>query len=84
MFLSTVFKEAFVNVTGLALELYNTDGSLGAARGAGLGAGVYSNREECFIGLKCTERLEPNSKLTTIYKGIYQNWLTLLNKQLND
>src|SRR5690606_29183512 len=43
MFLSPIFREAFTNITGAVVELYDTDGSQGAARGAGIGAGVYSS-----------------------------------------
>ena len=40
LFLSDVFIESFVNATGVAVELYENDGSVGAALGAGIGAGI--------------------------------------------
>ena len=52
MFLSPLFQEAFVNTTGTYLELYETDGSVGAARGAGIGAGIYATPAEAFDNLQ--------------------------------
>ena len=48
MFLSPLFQEAFVNTTGTCLELYNTDGSVGAARGAGIGGGYLCQSRRSF------------------------------------
>ncbi len=83
MFLSPVFREVFSTVTQAVVELYNTDGSHGAARGAGIGAGIYKNLEDAFIGLKSTEIIEPNHDLLSAYKDIYQNWLSILESKLN-
>jgi len=58
MFLSPVFRETFANVSGATVELYNTDGAQGAARGAGLGLGYYKNREDAFVGLSTLQTIE--------------------------
>jgi xylulokinase len=82
LFLSPVFQEAFVNTLGVPLELYETDGSQGAARGAGVGAGIYSSIEEAFIGLnKITER-DPTPALMTRYRDIYGHWSKALAQRL--
>ena len=78
MFLSPLFQEAFVNTTGTCLELYNTDGSVGAARGAGIGAGIYTTPAEAFANLQQLQTLEPNQERQTQYQEAYQHWLTLL------
>ncbi|MBP7053476.1 MAG: carbohydrate kinase, partial [Phycisphaerae bacterium] len=52
MFLSPLFAEAFATITGATVELYSTDGSQGAARGAGIGARFYCGPEDAFVGLK--------------------------------
>src|SRR4030065_2864877 len=52
MFQSTLFREALSCITGTEIHLYNTDGSLGAARGAGIGYGYYKSVKEAFAGLK--------------------------------
>ena len=75
MFQSDIFTEAFANTTGASIELVNTDGAQGAARGAGLGAGIYKDTKEAFRGLKVLRRIEPNTALTAQYREAYGNWL---------
>lgn len=82
MFLSPLFREAFATITGAVVELYNTDGSVGAARGAGIGAGIYKDRADAFVGLKCTNKIEPNDKLKNEYSQAYSNWLNVLKTQI--
>ena len=82
MFLSELFGEAFATVSGAVVELYNTDGAQGAARGAGLGAGVYKNYEEAMVGLKSTKVIEPTDRLSAAYKQAYENWLGVLQSAL--
>lgn len=78
LFLSPLFREAFTNTTGAQLELYDTDGSEGAARGAGLGAGLYSGQKEAFSGLKIIEITEPNNEKSSRYNKAYQRWIDVL------
>lgn len=82
MFLSPLFREAFVNTTGTRLELYNTDGSQGAARAAGVGAGIYDSHSEAFEGLNRIDLLEPEPEKRKLYLDAYQNWLTTLQSNL--
>lgn len=82
MFLSPLFRQAFVNTIGVPLELYDTDGAKGAALGAGIGAGIYSSFEEAFQGLTKLREESPNRNLTDQYADIYGNWKTKLNRQL--
>jgi len=82
MFLSPLFREAFVNTIGARLELYDTDGSKGAALGAGVGAGIYTSFEEAFKGLKIIKSEEPDADKANAYKEAYGNWLRLLEGQL--
>lgn len=74
MFLSDVFTEAFVNTTRTAVELYDTNGAEGAARGAAWAAGFYGSREEAFRRLKKIRTLEPQPALTGVYEEIYDRW----------
>jgi xylulokinase len=83
MFLSPLFREAFATITGATVELYNTDGSAGAARGAGIGAGIYNSPQEAFEGLKCTRIIEPIESNKQQYEQAYGSWLEILNKQLS-
>ncbi|HWW39946.1 MAG TPA: hypothetical protein VNZ46_11575, partial [Pedobacter sp.] len=79
LFLSNLFLEAFVNSTGVPVELYENDGSTGAALGSGIGAKIYSNPSEAFLNLKPIQFVEPS--LTSQYEPVYQDWLQLLNQQ---
>ncbi|MEE8591001.1 MAG: FGGY-family carbohydrate kinase, partial [Spirochaetia bacterium] len=81
MFLSPLFAEAFATISGAAVELYNTDGSQGAARGAGIGAGIYS-LESAFEGLDTVSVIEPNPDLEGPYRDAYQRWLGELRRAL--
>ena len=80
MFLSEVFTEAFVNATGVPVELYNSDGSVGAALGAGIGADIYKNESEAFIHLKPLQLITPSK--AAIYNTLYEGWKKMLEKQL--
>ncbi len=82
MFLSPLFREAFVNTIGARLELYDTDGAKGAALGAGVGAGVYKTFPEAFRGLKMIRYEEPDKNKSQQYTATYQLWKTQLNKLL--
>jgi xylulokinase len=84
MFLSPLFREAFATVTDSVVELYNTDGSAGAARGAGIGAGIYQDPQEAFAGLKCTQTIEPVNNQKSTYQQAYQQWLEMLNQKLKE
>ncbi|MFC1792867.1 xylulokinase [Planctomycetota bacterium] len=82
MFLSPLFAEAFATVTQATVQLYNTDGSQGAARGAGIGAGVYKSPDEAFVGLEPVKTIEPNDKLASAYQQAYAGWEEVLKQQL--
>jgi xylulokinase len=84
MFLSPLFAEAFATVTDSVVELFNTDGSQGAARGAGIGAGIYRGAEDAFVGLKPVKTIEPNEKLRAAYREAYSRWEEVLKGQLQD
>ncbi|WP_194974266.1 xylulokinase [Aquiflexum lacus] len=80
MFLSPLFRETFVNMNNVTLELYDTDGAQGAARGAGIGSGIYSNAKEAFAGLEKMASFEPDGSLVSAYDEVYQGWLAALGK----
>lgn len=83
MFLSPVFREVFSNVSGARIELFSTDGSEGAARGAGLGAGIYANYEDAFTGLEKKKEEEPDAALSKKYQELYGEWKNTLNNMLS-
>ena len=72
MFQSRVFREALSGVSGATIELYNTDGSVGAAKGAGIGAGIYRNAQEAFSTLERLEVVLPQHE--DAYRAAYVAW----------
>jgi xylulokinase len=78
MFQSNVFREALSCITGTPVHLYNTDGSLGAARGAGIGCNFYSSEKEAFNGLKTVMITEPDSSGINRYEEAYGKWKSLM------
>jgi xylulokinase len=82
MFLSPVFRETLANVSGATIELYETDGSVGAAKGAGVGAGIYKSFSEAFSSLKKLAVIEPNKSEVAATTEAYQNWKTVLEKNV--
>jgi xylulokinase len=83
MFLSPIFRETLAGISGATIELYNTDGSQGAAKGAGLGAGIYKTSKEAFSGLKKLSTIEPDKSRTSAYADAYSKWSTMLKKITN-
>jgi xylulokinase len=82
LFQSKIFREAFVNTCNVNLEIYNTDGSQGAARGAGIGIGYYSVLKDAFKGLKIIDELHPKEEFVKKYGSVYNNWKPSLLKML--
>jgi xylulokinase len=83
MFLSDIFREAFVNTTRTVLELYNTDGAQGAARAAGIGIQYYKNYEEAFRSLAIRQTIEPEEEKMEKYQHEYNQWLKVLTDKLS-
>jgi xylulokinase len=81
MFLSDVFTETFVNITGIPVELYKNDGSVGAALGAGIGAKIFGNATEAFAGAKKWKTIEPLTN-NNAYQQLYQSWKKKLERQM--
>ncbi len=82
LFLSPLFRQTLSTLCDARIELYNTDGSLGAARGAALGAGLYASREEAFESLKMLEAVTPRSEDKAILEEAYMNWKKELEMKL--
>jgi xylulokinase len=81
LFLSDVFIQSFVNATGVAVELYENDGSAGAALGAGIGAGIYKSYSEAYTQFKPLGKFEPTD--VELYDELYNKWESLLELYLN-
>ena len=80
LFLSDVFLDAFVNATNTPVELYKSDGSVGAALGAGIGANIFANEKDAFSNTTALQLIQPNAAQP--YNDIYLDWKATLEKQL--
>ena len=80
LFLSEVFTESFVNATNVPVELYECDGSIGAAIGAGLGANIYKTEKDAFLNRKRLQYIEPTKSL--VYNDLYNGWKQLLEQRI--
>ncbi len=81
MFLSSLFAQTLADLSGARIELYNTNGAVGAARAAGLGCGFYQNPDEAFVGLKVLNTIEPTKN--QMIRETYHRWKEILQYQLN-
>ncbi len=81
MFLSPIFRQTLANISGATIELYNTDGAAGAAKGAGIGVGIYASSKEAFTSLEKLAVIEPKTDEKSVYQDAYSKWLNYLNKQ---
>lgn len=82
LFLSPLFRQTLATLTGARIELFNTDGALGAARGAALGAGYYHSREEAFASLRRLETVEPVAKEREALEEAYGKWVREVEMRL--
>ena len=78
MFKSKVFTEVFVNTLNTPVELYDVDGSVGAAKGGGIGAGMYSSAKEAFAAFKPIQTITPT--MHQQYDKQYQEWFKTLQQ----
>jgi xylulokinase len=83
MFLSNLFAETFSNLSFCPVELYNTNGAVGAARGAGYGAGYYNQFQDCFRGMQIVRRVEPEKNKSERIGEVYELWKKNLNDLIN-
>lgn len=84
LFLSPLFRQTLATLTGARIELFNTDGALGAARGAALGAGYYRSREEAFASLRRVETVEPAAADREQLEATYRSWKSAVEMKLNE
>ena len=83
MFLSPLFRETLAGVSGATIELFDTDGSVGAAKGAGIGAGIYKDNNEAFATLDRIEVIEPKEADRQACRDAYGLWQQRLETILN-
>jgi xylulokinase len=82
MFLSPVFRDTLAEISGSTIELYDTDGSIGAANGAGIGSGTYGSFSEAFENLNKMMVVEPTGENRQAYEETYGKWCEVLDRCL--
>ena len=82
MFLNPVFRSTLATLCDSRIELFDTDGSLGAARGAALGAGLYKTADEAFATLEKLDTIEPEPSWKAALEQGYAAWKAELKKSL--
>jgi xylulokinase len=83
LFQGPIFTETLAHTAGVAIELYNTDGAQGAARGAALGIKYFASRQEAFKGLERLKIIEPKNSRIPEFKELYQRWSSALQRILH-
>jgi xylulokinase len=82
MFLSHIFRETLATLTGATIELYDTDGAEGAAKGAGVGSGRYGSFDEAFHALKKIAVIEPDYEKQQFYMDLFHQWNEILQREI--
>lgn len=82
MFLSPIFRNTLASTSGATIELYDTDGAAGAAKGAGIGAGIYKSASEAFSTLQKLEVINPDVQNAAQYAEAYAAWKRALETAL--
>ena len=82
MFLSPIFRNTLAGVTGADIELFDTDGSVGAAKGAGIGVGIYNSPAKAFASLERLAVIHPDEAQADAYAEAYARWKSLLEKEI--
>ncbi|KFF11379.1 carbohydrate kinase [Chryseobacterium soli] len=80
MFLSSIFRQSLASVSNAVIELYDTDGAVGAARAAGMGIGFYADSKEAFSSLEKIAVIEPETEKREQYLEAYTRWKQHLNE----
>ena len=82
MFLSDIFRQTLASTSGATIQLLETDGSVGAAKGAGMGCGLYKDHDEAFASLKRLAVVEPDLANRNAYLEAYNHWKAEMQKDL--
>lgn len=82
MFLSDIFRQTLASTSGASIELLETDGSVGAAKGAGMGCGIYKDHDEAFASLKRLAVIDPDMACREEYLAAYEQWKKALSKEV--
>jgi xylulokinase len=81
LFQSRLFAETVATLAGSRIEMLETTGAVGAARGAGVGAGIYDSLADAFRNTKLVDTYQPHPDIAP-YRAAYEQWRLHLDNQL--
>ena len=82
LFLSRIFAQSLADLSGATIQLFNTDGAQGAARGAGIGTGYYQTSAEAFSTLEILESIRPGKN--PLLTEAFEDWKKQLSLTINN
>jgi xylulokinase len=74
LFLSPVFRQMLADLSGATIQLVDTDGALGAARGAACGAGLIPSLQDAVRSIPVLTEIHPDSRATARAAETYEQW----------
>lgn len=74
LFLSPIFRATLASAAGVRVELFGTDGAGGAARGAGLGAGIFPDARTAMSGLENLGGQDPDPSIAPAISEAFGRW----------
>jgi len=81
LFQSDVFSSTIATLANIKIEMINSTGAIGAAKGAGFGVGVYKSLEEAIGELDILHSYMPETNDFSQYEKAYTDWKSILEKQ---
>ncbi|MDO6737266.1 xylulokinase [Wenyingzhuangia sp. 2_MG-2023] len=83
MFQSEIFATTIATLTGATIQVKETNGAVGAAIGAGFGAGEIEDLEEAFVNENIIKTYKADNANETLYRKAYATWLKTLESKLS-
>ncbi len=82
LFQSAVFSKTIATLLGCSIDVVQTTGAVGAAKAAGVAAGIYPDIEAAMASVTVTGRYEPEAGRVGEYRAAYAAWEEDLSKIL--
>jgi len=73
LFQSAIFSTTIATLMGVDIEMLNTNGAAGAAKGAGVGVGIFDSVEAAMGKVEVVGRYAPLVEKTA-YELAYRRW----------
>jgi len=83
LFQSPIFSKTIANLIDCEIEIVATTGAVGAAKGAGFGAGIYSNLAEAIKSNTVLGQYSPDEEKAK-YEAAYDIWKKDLQRLLRE